>query len=297
MSNIMYMYSHVKSKLSGDSLGWFDCETSKLIDEYNVMRRQSFFQKPNRERLKEVTSKIQSICSRYCSDDSTRILVIEPSQHQSIHSSEERRCECGAEIVDMVCGECAYVHVAIEYEDKKYTDLVNINKKTMYVPLQHFENVCDIYQGIHKILFPDDILALLKVRVAQYSLSSTVEPKKMKEHLKALKVDKKFHDYIPYINHELFAIPYLKIGDIRATLRGDYQAVVSTFQEIKEQYIHGKNGCRFRNNHFILYKLLRKYGRLEDSNRIILIKEPTKIRIYNTIYEHIRSLLNWKKVM
>ena len=199
------------------------------------------------------------------------------------------------------CSVCGYVSDNVEHryvsDTFKSRDNVNTNRKTVYRSEAHFADVFDMYHGEIRTPLSPEILAYIDADVAKrygVEYKSNLTMNDIKHLLKVIRLpgNRKLHNYTAWLYHHVTGKELMNVRHMKEAMVSDFLALFNVWQrDIKSKY---KDRKSFLSCHYILYQLLNKYGFVEESKQVLMLKNHDKIKQHNALYSEMCKRLGWE---
>ena len=208
----------------------------------------------------------------------------------------------------MICGECGLIYHDIDSDQKScsYQDFsrVNFGSNFKYERKSHFRDTINQYQSKQNRYIPEKVYNDLNLMLENHGLKVKGEterikiyPNVTKDHIRMfLKETKhtKYYEDLHLIYSSITGRPKVDISKQEKQLYEDFEALLETYEKIKEQMKLDRNN--FLHSHYILRQLLLRQGIKVPESDLNLLKTHSRLRKHDEIYHRCCEALGWNFV-
>jgi len=235
---------------------------AKLLDRYLSCTDVNYIN----ENVKHVPI---DVCT-YCNDSNRKVYV-----HEGI----------------VCCDNCNSIeYVITDNEKPSYKEPPKEVSYYCYARINHLQEWLNHIQGKETTNIPDEVFddILLEIKKQRINNVASLTPKKIREILKKLKINK-YYEHIPYILNRITGIPNPHLTpEIEEQLK-------NMFKEMQVPYLKHSPAKRknFLSYSYTLYKLLQLMGQTQYLKYFPLLKSREKLHQQEQIWQKICNDLGW----
>jgi hypothetical protein len=191
-----------------------------------------------------------------------------------------------------ICHQCGRQDNIITESDKpSFKDPPPEVSYFAYKRMNHFNECIAQFQGKESTEIPQEVFnkLILEIKKERITNLAILRPKKIREYLKKLKLNK-FYEHIPYILYRINGIsPPILSKQLEEKLRLMFKDIQSPFRDVKP-----KNRKNFLSYSYVLYKFLELLDYDKYKSYFPLLKDREKLHETDLIWKDICYILNWE---
>ena len=191
----------------------------------------------------------------------------------------------------VLCNNCQTMeYIIIDHDKPSYRDPPKEISFYAYKRSNHLNEWLSQMQGKETTDIPEEVYdkILLEIRKQKITNMAQITPKKIREILRKLQINK--YEHIPHIINRLTGKPMLQMPpELEEKLRNMFKQVQAPF--LKHAPPTRKN---FLSYSYCLHKMLQLLGKDEYLSAVGLLKSRDKLHIQDTIWKKICEELDWE---
>jgi hypothetical protein len=227
----------------------------------------------------------------------TSIDYIDAQQCNSYNNMNDVCSHCGSDDVSTmvndgytVCNKCQAIdYIIVDHEKPSYRDPPKEISFYAYKRSNHLNEWLSQMQGKETTDIPEEVYdkILLEIKKQKISNMALITPKKIREILRKLQINK--YEHIPHILNRLTGKPMMQMSpELEEKLRNMFKMIQAPF--LRHAPINRKN---FLSYSFVLHKLLQLLGEDDFLACCSLLKSKDKLLVQDQIWKKICDELNW----
>lgn len=196
-----------------------------------------------------------------------------------------RRHEDGL-IICLTCGICKQflIDAPDDIYEHRHTEVLVF----AYKRLNHFKELLAQVQGKQSTIIPDDVLTKINIQIEQENIIiHDMSIKDTRDLLKQLKLNK-YYEHIPLIRSKLGILPPCMSFELEEILCSLFNLIQAPFFKYAPP-----SRVNFLNYYYVMFKLCEMLGETKYLPYFPMLKEKSKIRAQDVIWELICAELKW----
>lgn len=222
---------------------------------------------------------------------------VDSQQLNSFNHSSEFCSHCGSDDISTmvndgytICNKCQAIdYIIVDHEKPSYRDPPKEISFYAYKRSNHLNEWLSQMQGKETTDIPEEVYdkILLEIKKQKISNMALITPKKIREILRKLQINK--YEHIPHILNRLTGKPMMQMSpELEEKLRNMFKLIQAPFLRFAPP---GRKN--FLSYSYVLHKLLQLLGEDDFLTCCTLLKSKDKLLVQDQIWKKICEELNW----